>query len=374
MPDAVDAGHFRIGNAIAPTPRGKPMILASGICRRTPSTIFCVGWMHQRSNCSGPSTPAQVSKICTHSAPALSCPTRYSIEPCTSRSISRPKLCRIAIGKQPRRRLVRRRLARHHVGRHRPRRAAKSDQRGLAVERRLDPRHRLIDRRQHLAVDAFAQVRQRRGIGQRLELRPFADLKFDLAAERQRDHQNIGKQDRGIETETPHRLQGHFRRQFGIKAEIEKAAGFLTHRTIFRQIPAGLPHHPDRRNRFACALPAREAAALSPHSQFGRASSIKTLIRLFVVFIRRLIGLMTRDQQSVHRLARVNSESSAIQPIGYPQQQRRFYWAFAGLSPAVPRPPSTYLHRRPIGTPGIVPRPAMWMEMTHPTSVGLREG
>ena len=47
--------------------------------------------MHQRSNSSGGRTPAQVSKICTTSTPALSWPTRYSTEPRTSRSISRAK-------------------------------------------------------------------------------------------------------------------------------------------------------------------------------------------------------------------------------------------------------------------------------------------
>ena len=134
--DAVRRRSFpRKRNAIALTPRGKPMILVPGIWRRTPSTIFCVGRMHQRSNCSGPSTPAQVSKICTHSAPALSWPTRYSIEACTSRSIRRAEAVRIAIGEQPRRRLIRRRFARHHVGRHRPWRAAKPNQCGVLVKR-----------------------------------------------------------------------------------------------------------------------------------------------------------------------------------------------------------------------------------------------
>ena len=152
------------------------MILASGICSRTPATIFCVGSMHQRSNCSGPSTPAQVSKICTTSAPALSW-TDQIFDRALHQPIDQPrKIFRIAIGKQPRRRLVRRCLARHHVGRDRPRRAAKSDQRGLVVERRLDPAHRLIDRRQHLAIDGLAQARQRRGIRQRLQLGSFADL------------------------------------------------------------------------------------------------------------------------------------------------------------------------------------------------------
>ena len=40
---------------------------------RTPATIRSAGSMHQRSNSSGGSTPAQVSKICTASTPASNC-------------------------------------------------------------------------------------------------------------------------------------------------------------------------------------------------------------------------------------------------------------------------------------------------------------
>ena len=104
------------------------MILASGTCLRTPSTMRRVGSIDQRSNSRGGSTPAQVSKICSTSAPALSWPSRYRIE--FDQHIDDPReRLGVAIGHHPRRRLVRRALSGHHVGRDRPGRAAKADQR-----------------------------------------------------------------------------------------------------------------------------------------------------------------------------------------------------------------------------------------------------
>ena len=75
--DRVDR-HLRRDSASseAPAPRGKPMIFAPGTARRTFSTMRRTGATHQRSNSAVGSTPAQVSKICTASAPALSCSTR----------------------------------------------------------------------------------------------------------------------------------------------------------------------------------------------------------------------------------------------------------------------------------------------------------
>ena len=63
------------------------MIFASGACARTPATMRFVGSIDQRSNSRGGSTPAQVSKICNTSAPALSWPSKYWIEFSTSTSI-----------------------------------------------------------------------------------------------------------------------------------------------------------------------------------------------------------------------------------------------------------------------------------------------
>jgi hypothetical protein len=48
-------------------------------------------------------------------------------------------------------------------------------------------------------------------------------------------------------------LQCDFGGEFRCEAEIEKAAGFGPDLAIFRQIAAGLPHHPDRRHRLPAA-------------------------------------------------------------------------------------------------------------------------
>src|SRR3546814_11182153 len=57
-------------------------------------------------------------------------------------------------------------------------------------------------------------------------------------------HEDIGKQDRAVETETPDRLQRHFGRRLGIVAELEEPALGLPQRAIFGQIASGLAHQP----------------------------------------------------------------------------------------------------------------------------------
>jgi hypothetical protein len=60
------------------------------------------------------------------------------------------------------------------------------------------------------------------------------------------DHQNIREDDRGVEAETAYRLQGDFGGIFRREAKIEEAACLGSELAVFREIPAGLPHHPDR--------------------------------------------------------------------------------------------------------------------------------
>ena len=88
---------------------------------------------------------------------------------------------------------------------------------------------------------------------QRIKPRAFADLEPNIATERVGDDQNIREDDRGIEVEAADRLQRHFGGEFGREAQIEKAAGFGADFTVFRQIAAGLAHHPDRRDGLAAA-------------------------------------------------------------------------------------------------------------------------
>ena len=159
----------------------------------------------------------------------------------------------MAIGHHPRRRLVRRALSGDHVGRDRPRRAAEADQRDLRIEFAAHAAQRFIDRLEFAEVGMRRQRRDLLRRIQRIEPRAFAGLEPHLAAERVGNDENVGEDDRGIEVETPDRLQRHFGGKFRREAQIEKAAGLGAQFAIFRQIAAGLPHHPDRRHRLPAA-------------------------------------------------------------------------------------------------------------------------
>src|SRR6185437_298405 len=74
----------------------------------------------------------------------------------------------------------------------------------------------------------------------------FAHLETHRTPERVGNHQNVGEDDRGIEAEAPHRLQGDFGGKIRVEAEVEEAAGPGADLAVFREVTAGLPHHPDR--------------------------------------------------------------------------------------------------------------------------------
>ena len=80
-----------------------------------------------------------------------------------------------------------------------------------------------------------------------IELRTLAHHKPHRLAERMRNHQDVGEQDRRVEPEAPDRLQRHLGGELRRETQIEETAGLLAHRPILRQIAAGLPHQPDRR-------------------------------------------------------------------------------------------------------------------------------
>ena len=88
---------------------------------------------------------------------------------------------------------------------------------------------------------------------QRIEPRAFAGLEAHRSAERVGNDENVREDDRGVEVEAADRLQRHFGGEFRREAQIEKAAGLGADFAVFRQIAAGLPHHPERRHRLAAA-------------------------------------------------------------------------------------------------------------------------
>ena len=108
------------------------MIFAPGTARRTSATIRCVGAMHQRCEF--------VRR--QHACPGIEDLHRIDaglelaneiVGRRLDQDIDQPReRLRMAIGEQPRRRLIRRAVARDHVGRNRPGRAAEAEKRHLA--------------------------------------------------------------------------------------------------------------------------------------------------------------------------------------------------------------------------------------------------
>ena len=72
---------------------------------------------------------------------------------------------------------------------------------------------------------------------------PF--FKAQILAQRVRDDEDIGKEDRRIEAKTADRLQRHLDSQVRIVAEIQEGSGLGPCRPVFRQIAASLSHQPD---------------------------------------------------------------------------------------------------------------------------------
>ena len=102
-------------------------------------------------------------------------------------------------------------IARDHVGRDRPWRTAEAKHGDTRRQRRFDKLNRLKDRVKHMVIDSIAERRDCRGLIKRLELRALTGREAHLSSERVRHNQNVGKQDRGVETEAPDRLQRHLR-------------------------------------------------------------------------------------------------------------------------------------------------------------------
>ena len=156
---------------------------------------------------------------------------------------------RIGSRQRPGRGEIRRAAPADHVARDRPRRAAEAEQRGLVRQRPADPLHRLEDRRQmrkNRRVARLAQALELRPAFERVEARPLAFDEAHVLAQGVGHHEDVGEQDRGLEAEAADRLERHLGGEGRIVAEIEEGAGFRPGRPVFRQVPAGLAHHPGR--------------------------------------------------------------------------------------------------------------------------------
>src|SRR5581483_4483590 len=225
------------------------------------------------------------------------------IRGCICQHIDQPrKAFWIAISQHARRRLVGRALACNHVSRHRPRRATKTNQRDVAWQSCLYRTNRRIDRRKRGVIDLEWQSFDRCHVTQWFEARPFTFDEPHLASQGMRHHQDVGKQDRCIKSETSNGLQRHLCRIVRIEAEIEKRACFLSHSSVFGQIPSCLTHHPNRRNGLPTTREYLEKW-LCHQGVLGFLPFILNPLRLFVVILRPWIGLTLFPPHAIHGLS-----------------------------------------------------------------------
>ncbi|OIQ72645.1 hypothetical protein GALL_457280 [mine drainage metagenome] len=139
-------------------------------------------------------------------------------------------------------------LAFDHVGGQRPWAAGEADQRHGAVKCTPDLADRIDDILQVAGGIRHGQVADFPLFAQRtLELGAFALGEIQPKPHRVRHGEDVGEQDGGVQRESRQRLQRHFGGEIRVLAQIEKAAGALARGIVFRQVAAGLAHHPYRR-------------------------------------------------------------------------------------------------------------------------------
>jgi hypothetical protein len=133
-----------------------------------------------------------------------------------------------------------------HVGRHRPGSACKTDQGDVFGQGRTQAHDGRIDRRQVGMERLFVEDRQGIARAERFELRPFAHHEPDLAAQGIGDHQDIAEHDRRIQAIPPDWLQARLDGEFRRIAEFQEIRRLGPKGAVFRQVPPGLAHQPDR--------------------------------------------------------------------------------------------------------------------------------
>ncbi len=134
-----------------------------------------------------------------------------------------------------------------HVGGDGPRCPGEADQRGLRPERRTHAPNRFEHGFEPQESTRGIQPRNAGGIGDRIEHGSFAVPVGEPLPQRVRQHQDVGKEDRGIHAEPPYRLQGQLGRQGGSEAQLDKILRLASHPAIFGQVAAGLSHQPPGR-------------------------------------------------------------------------------------------------------------------------------
>ena len=116
----------------------------------------------------------------------------------------------------------------------------------------------LTNRIQMTALPRWIESREQAAFPERLEARPFAFNENRLHAERIRDHQDVGEQDRAIEFKTANGLETRLHDTIGVVAEVEEGIGGFPQRPIFGKIATGLSHQPQRHRLARFATQCRE--------------------------------------------------------------------------------------------------------------------
>ena len=135
----------------------------------------------------------------------------------------------------------------HHVGGQRPGAAGESYQWDGAVQLAANGAHcghhitEVV-----LRDDAIQSCQVRLAAHGLAKTRALTLFKVKSQAQRIRHGEDVGKQDRRIHRVTTQWLQRHLAGQFRILAKIQERSGPLARRPVFRQVAAGLAHHPDR--------------------------------------------------------------------------------------------------------------------------------
>ena len=124
------------------------------------------------------------------------------------------------------------------------------------------------------------QGRKRRPVNLRSQPRPLPGLEPQVLPQCVRHHENVGKQDRAVESEATQRLQSHFRGCFAVVHQVEESALFGTQRPIFGKVPPGLPHEPQRGDGLAGAAQGFEQRLGRRNLSQRRASTEKKIQRM----------------------------------------------------------------------------------------------
>ncbi|MOA19513.1 hypothetical protein D3C78_1399010 [compost metagenome] len=139
-------------------------------------------------------------------------------------------------------------MSRDHVGRNRPGRAAKAEKRRFIRQGLTQTGNGFENGRKMRHDICGIQLLDTTDID-RVHGRTLAFAEGDVAVKRVGYHQNIGKENCGIQPEPANGLESDLRCQLGVITEIEETSGTLPRFPILGKIAPSLSHQPNGRRR-----------------------------------------------------------------------------------------------------------------------------